>query len=539
LDALTRAAAPLVIVAGLVAAGWYSTLPVGPRPADAARTGFSAGRAMVHVHAIARAPHPMGSAEIERVRDYIVTEVEGLGLQVDLQSVPARDVYGDGGPVDVVNVIAWIPGTANTKAVAIVSHYDTFLTTPGANDNSVAVGAMLETARALQAGPPLVNDIVFLFTDGEEPSDRFGASGFAAVPGLLDSLGVVVNLEASGSGGASTLVETNGPQSWLVGGYASAAPAPAAYSFLTELTGLIGDVGTDFDVFSNAGLPGMQFAYLRGSPIYHTMADDIDNVGRGSLQHHGANALAIARHFGNLDLAAVPAPDTSVFFTVRPFFVRYPAVWAPVLAVVAVALLGLSLFWPRRPAGLRLRGVAKSAAAWALGAFAGAGVGTAVWVVLAAVRSSPAVVESYVYLAVILMVGVLVARWVAERLGGSSGESSRHGAVALWVILALVTAVALPGFSYLFVWPALAGSAGLLWHPVRRGWATVRFAVVAAPALLLMTPAIDYLFLFAQPRPGSPDSQVTVAVLAPLLFGVLVVALLANRWHDPERRRMC
>lgn len=530
------AVAPWLIAAGLIAAGAFSTLPVTPRAADAAETEFSARRAMVHVEEIAQEPHPMGSAAIERVRAYIVAEVMALDLQVDLQTVAARDFYGDGGPIDVVNVIAWIPGAAHTRAVVFVGHYDTFPTTPGANDNTTAVATMLETARALRAGPPPDNDIVFLFTDGEEPSDRFGASGFASVPGLLDALGVVVNLEAVGSGGASTLVETNGSQSWLVGGYASAARAPAAYSFLTETTALIGEIGTDFDVFHRGGVSGMHFAYLRGSPIYHTMADDLSSVGLGSLQHHGENALAIARHFGNVDLTTVPDPDTSVFFTVRPFFVRYPVLWARAVAALAVGLLALAFVGPRRLAGLRLRDVARSATALALAAIAGSVAGTVAWVVLSTVRPSPLVAESYAYLAVILAAGTLVARWLAARVGGHDGATSRYGAVALWTVLALLTTIALPGFSYLFVWPALAGVAGLMWHPVGRAWAIIRFALVAAPTLLLMTPAVDYLWQFAQPRPGNPGSQVTVAAVVPLLLGLLTVAYLSRGWHRPDGR---
>lgn len=523
-------------MAGLVAAGWYATVPVLPRDAGAPDTGFSADRAMVHVEEIAAAPHPMGSTAIERVRDHLVVEVEALGLEIDLQTVPARDVYGDGAPIDVVNVIAWIPGAANTKAVVIVGHYDTVPTTPGANDNSTAVAAMLETARALQAGPPLANDVVFCFTDGEEPSERFGARGFASVPGLLDSLGLVVNLEANGADGASTLVETSGPESWLLDGYASAATAPAAFSFLTELTRLIGDVGTDFDVFSNAGLPGLHFAYLRGSPIYHTMADDIDSVGHGSLQHHGENALAVARHFGNVDLDAVPAADRSVFFTVGAFLVRYPAAWSLVVAAVVAALLGLSLVWPAHRAPPSLRSVARSAAAVALGALVGAGLGTAAWLLLVAVRPSPSVLESYLALAVLGAGAVLAARPVVERIGGRGAARARHGVVALWAVLALVTAVALPGASYLFAWPALAGVAGLRWRTSDQGWALARFATVAAPTLLLVVPAVDHLFLLSQPRPGNPDSEVLLAAIVPLLLLVLVIALLDNGWHRPDDR---
>ena len=534
---VARASLPWVIVASLVALGLWSTLPVAPLAGDAPDTEFSAARAMQHVRRIAREPHPMGSTEIERVRDYIIDEAEKLGLQVELQTVSAGDVFGDRDVIEVTNVIAWIPGIANTKAVMLVAHYDTVPTTAGANDNSAAVAALLETARALQAGPALANDIVFLFTDGEEPFPRFGAPAFAATPGLLEAIGIVVNLEAVGSGGASTLVELNGPESWLIEQFASASPAPAAFSFLTEMTGLIGEIGTDFDVFSDAGLPGMHFAYLRGSPIYHTMADDVGSVRLGTLQHHGTNALTIARQFGNLDLSVIPDSGSSVFFTLRPFFVHYSIPWAVAFAVAAAVLLGGASTGRRRPDTVSPGGMARSAGAALLGALSGAVAGTLVWIALAAVRSSPTIPEIYAYLAVILSLGALFAHWVAGRVVNRDAPSGRHGRVALWVSLALVTAIVLPGFSYLFVWPAAAGVGGLLWHPRRRTWACVRFALVAAPALLLMTPAVDYLFLLAQPLPGNPDSQMTFAAFLPLFLGLLVVALLGSRWHHPGPER--
>jgi hypothetical protein len=491
---------------------------------------------MVHVEAIAREPHPLGSAAIERVRAYVVAEVEALGLEVDLQTVPARDVFGDGRPIEAVNVIAWIPGADHTRAVAFVGHYDTVPTTAGANDNSTAVATLLETARALRAGPPLRNDIVFLFTDGEEPSDRFGARGFAAVPGLLDALGVVVNLEAVGSGGASTLVETSGSQSWLVGGYADSARAPAAYSFITELTSSIGAIGTDFDVFRAGGVSGMHFAYLRGSPIYHTMADDLGRVGLGSLQHHGENAVAIARHFGSQDLTTVPDPDASVFFTIRPFVVRYSIGWARVAAALAVGMLAVALVGLRRRGELRLRTVAGTTAATAIAAIAGTAAGTTAWVLLTSTRPSPVVAESYAYLAVLLATGALVTGWLTARIGRHDRATSRAGAVALWTILALSTTIALPGFSYLFVWPALAGIAGLWWRPARRGGSIARLALVAAPTLLLMTPAVDFLWQFAQPRPGNLDSQMTMAAVLPLLLGVLSITYASHGWHRSDGR---
>ena len=47
------------------------------------------------------------------------------------------------------------------------AHYDSVQVSYGANDDGAGVSTLLETARALKAGPPPVNDIVFLFTDAD------------------------------------------------------------------------------------------------------------------------------------------------------------------------------------------------------------------------------------------------------------------------------------------------------------------------------------------------------------------------------------
>src|SRR5262249_50446467 len=52
--------------------------PPAPRPSSSPPQEFSAERAMTHVRAIAQRPHPMGSADHERVRDYIKNELARL-----------------------------------------------------------------------------------------------------------------------------------------------------------------------------------------------------------------------------------------------------------------------------------------------------------------------------------------------------------------------------------------------------------------------------------------------------------------------------
>ena len=66
------------------------------------------------------------------------------------------------------NVIARIPGTDSTGAVLMLSHFDSVPTSMNANDGGLGVAAVLETVRAIQAGPPLINDVVLWFGDADE-----------------------------------------------------------------------------------------------------------------------------------------------------------------------------------------------------------------------------------------------------------------------------------------------------------------------------------------------------------------------------------
>src|ERR687888_1655185 len=169
----TIALLTFLVVAG---AALYGALPIGlpdPVPASAPPTAFSSARALAHVRAIAQRPHPIGSPANAAVRDYLVEELTALGLAPEVQKATAVNCCSSSGSFDAgmpENVLARLKGTATGgKAVLVAAHYDSVPTGPGASDDGAGVAAMLETLRALRAGPPLKHDVIFLFTDGEEP----------------------------------------------------------------------------------------------------------------------------------------------------------------------------------------------------------------------------------------------------------------------------------------------------------------------------------------------------------------------------------
>ncbi len=168
-------------------------------------------------------PHPVGSAANAAVRERLVAELTGLGLEPELQEAFACNLRFElcG---EVVNVIARLPGPATGPVVLLTAHYDSVAAGPGVSDDMVGVAAVLEAARHLLADGGRTNRVALLFSDGEEIA-LLGARAFLSHP-LSSEVTVVVNAEARGTRGASLLFETSRDNHWLIRAFAAQAPRP-------------------------------------------------------------------------------------------------------------------------------------------------------------------------------------------------------------------------------------------------------------------------------------------------------------------------
>ncbi len=519
--AIVRRALPWAIVAIALVLGYLPMLAPPTVDADAAPDRFSAERAAAHVDVIAGKPHPLGSAAIVEVREYIGDQLDSFGIAFETQAFLRPDSFVPNRTAEIVNVIARIPGTDSTGAIALVGHHDTVPQTPGANDNTSAVAALLEVGRALKAGPQLRNDVILLFTDAEEPEVRYGATTFVNEHPAFPDIALAVNLEATGRSGASLLAEVSGPENWMVGELVESGAEPAAFSFITQTSRWVGDFGTDFDKFRNAGVAGFHFAYLHGSSIYHTDRDNVDALSVGSLQHHGNQALAIARHFGALDLSQAPPEGGAVFFRALGQHVQYPAALS--LPLLLLALVAVAVAFMQR----RVAPPTRLGAGLGFGA-AGLVLATLVWVAATGLRTTLGLLEGYVYYAALVALIALGITLANRRFRPAASHGS--GSLIVLIVLALITSLAAQGFSYLFVLPALA-IAVALFVPSREDWQRVlRFGIVASVSIVVITPAADVFLQFAHPRPGNPDSDLAPAVLIPIGLALVAIGVLRQFW---------
>jgi hypothetical protein len=514
-------------------------------PADAPATAYSSGRAMKYLEVISQSPRPPGSAGHAAARDHILKELTAMGLQPEVQETNVVSSRPDGSGLAVVvrNVIARLKGTSGGKALLLAGHYDTVPNAPGASDDGASVATMLETLRALKAGPPPNNDVIFLFTDAEELG-LLGAKAFVDEHAWAKDVGLVLNFEARGTGGPVVMFETSEGNGWLMREFAKAAPAPVANSLLYEIYKLLPN-DTDLTEFRRAHLPGLNFAFIEGVLRYHTQADNIENLDQRSLQHQGSYALALARHFGNVKLDQAGGENAIYFDVLGTVLLHYPAGWVLPLSIlilvlfVAVVVLGLK----RRR--LTIKGIVAGFLLFLLNLFVAYVAVYLIWLFIATVQVSMgrSLIDDY-YRDNLYFVGfVLVAVAVTAALYNLyrrkvSTENLFAGAILCWVILLLLTSLFLPGGSYILAWPLLFALLGLAYIFVaKEGKARPLISVVvlglcAVPAIVLLAPII-YMILVALGLSAVAMVMPLVVLLCGLLIPHFALASSTKKWWLP------
>ncbi|WP_268997057.1 M20/M25/M40 family metallo-hydrolase [Saccharothrix luteola] len=521
-EGVRRVPVLLTVIVGVGVAAVLAFRPPAP-VADAPPSEFAAGRAERHLAAIAQRPHPIGSADNERVRDYIVDTARGFGADVVVESDDVVRPWRGVRVATTHNVVARVrgaePSVSGGKALLLVAHYDSVPTGPGAADDGAAVAAMLETLRALRTGG-VRNDVVFLFTDGEEVG-ALGAAAYVERHGV-DGVGAVLNWEARGSGGPVWMFQTGDDNAPLVSAFGEASSRPIANSFAYEVYRRMPNY-SDFTVFAEAGARGLNSAFIEHVGDYHSPYDDLERLDRGSVQHHGETMVGLVRALGDRDLRA-GAGDAVYFDLFSRVLVRYPTWLAVALAAVTVLAVAFLLVLGVRRGRLRWRGVL-AVAGVAVGAVVVAGaVSFGVWALVAAVRpglgflalSEPP--ERGWFVAGFCLLGSAVLLAAARVVRRWSPAEVVAGVLVVTAVLLAATTVAVPGAGFLFQWTLLAGLPAL--------WTTRAAFLPPLAAAAIFPPLVGTMMVAL----GMPLSA--VAVVFAVLAGVLLMPLLTvwNSW---------
>jgi hypothetical protein len=438
-----------------------------PLPADAPAAEFSAGRAMQNLAVIAREPRPMGVSQAHAaVRDYLLGETRALGLEPEVQKTFGVRLVSAGWVIAgaVENILVRLPGTDPEGAILLTAHYDSAPGVPGAADNGSGVVTLLELLRALQAGPPLRQDVIVFFTDGEEPG-TIGTHAFVAQHPWFHDVRGVINLDTITDAPPTLVPESGGSGPWIRA-LARSASRPAFASLPFDL---FPGGDTDLLPFAQAGVPSADLYAAGGFPELHTAEDRIEIVNPAAVQHVGDQLLALVRTLGDQPTFDERALDQT-FFPILGRLVHYPTGWALPLAILAGLVYAGTLLYGFRKGELTWRGLGLGFVAFLVGLVLSVATANLLWSAIQAVHPQygysvlhPHLSDDWLYavtfIAFTLAVYGLLIAVLRKR---TSGLDLASGALAMWVPAGIAAAIVVPATSYLASWTLLAGSLALV-----------------------------------------------------------------------------
>lgn len=278
----------------------FTTQPPSPKGMDTPENQFSAVRAHNLLKSLLREnkPHPVGSDLNRTIKERLKEELNRLEIEHQEQKTWACATRF-ASCAEVENLIAIIPGETKSPYLALMAHYDSVPMAPGAGDDGAGVVAILEAARALKLEAPFKHPIMLILTDAEEIG-LVGAEAFFNQNPLANEVGIVINIEGSGSSGSSLILRTSKNNELLIKSYSGESSSPYGFSFIKEVFKRMPN-DTDFSVVNRANIAGIDFAFAGERNHYHTPNDTVDNIDLRTIQHHGENILPLSRKLASID----------------------------------------------------------------------------------------------------------------------------------------------------------------------------------------------------------------------------------------------
>ncbi|CUO22183.1 M28 family peptidase [Clostridium disporicum] len=444
-----------------------------PRP-KSEDSGFSTEIAKEHIKEISKEVHSIQEPEaLGRVREYILNELKELGLEPEVFTYEGVE-SSKGGIYDINNIYAKIDGKNGEDGsyIMLASHYDSSPKkrsgedgeSKGAADAGYGVSTILEIVRIIkESGQELENGIKILITDGEEMGLMGAKEEMNNNFDLYENVNFVVNLEARGIKGPALMFETSNNNKKVIDLYKK-ANLPVSYSLAADVYNKMPN-GSDFTEFKNAGLPGINFAVLNDLDYYHTKNDNYDNISDTSIQHYGEQVLPIVQEYvynakyGQADY--FQSNQNSVFFTLLPnVFINYTSLIATILAVISLIALVVIM----RNLKVNAKMVVKWIAVWTGLALASTAIGIAISYIISMVSGiefkityMPRITGSdFIVLMAVILTSVLVVL-LSKKLAKNREdlESMLFGGLWFNEFLLVIFMIALPGGSYLFLWPVI------------------------------------------------------------------------------------
>ncbi len=319
---------------------FYFMMPQRIDETEAPVKEFSTQRALQQVKNMTVKPHFVGSENHEEVALYVQGELKKMGLETSLQEGFSMTFRGT--LTKPKNILARIKGSANSKALLLLAHYDSapHSFSLGAGDDASGVATVLEGVRAfLQNKTAHKNDIIILFTDAEELGLN-GAALFVTQHPWAKEVGLAINFEARGSSGPGyMLMETTKGNAKMIDGFMNAGVKfPTANSLMYSIYKMLPN-DTDLTIFrEEGGIQGINFAFIDNHFNYHTQQDTYEHLSPTTLAHQGTNLMPLLQYFSNADLQDLTSASDKVYFNIPFKLLSYPFSWIWLMLILSIGL---------------------------------------------------------------------------------------------------------------------------------------------------------------------------------------------------------
>ena len=495
--------------------------PVFEPDENISKTEFSTSRAFNHVEEIAQNPHYVGSADHNVVRNYIVDELQNMGLEVQTQEGYSLSKNADLSRPQ--NILSRIKGSGDGKALVLMTHYDSAMhSSYGASDAGSGVATILEGIRAfLEKGSPHTNDIIILFTDAEETGLN-GASLFIEDHPWAEDVELALNFEARGSGGNPfMLLETNGKNARLIEAFAEADPEyPVTNSLAYSIYKMLPN-DTDLTVLrEQADIDGYNFAFIDDHFDYHTATDLPENLDKETLAHLGSYLMPLLSYFSNKDLTELSSDRDLIYFSL-PFgeFISYPFDWIMPMLFLAIAIFIILFVYGLRRESLNIKQILMGFLPLILSLILSGLLVWGFWKFCMFIYPEYSEMEQgftyngYWYIAISIFLSLLVCFAIYHLLRRSLRTASVLVApLTVWLIICALIAVYLKGASY-FIIPVYFGLLQLFVMVRQEKPNRILMVLLSCPAVFILLP-----FIWSLPVALGLKMLFITAILVSLLF---------------------
>ncbi|MGB1043137.1 MAG: M20/M25/M40 family metallo-hydrolase [Tenacibaculum sp.] len=500
-------------------------------------TDFSLSNALYHLKNISKKPHHTGSNEHKVVQEYIVNELKKLNLNPQIQTQIAINKKWRASTT-AENIIAKIKGTDSKKALLLLTHYDSNPhSSLGASDAGSGVVTILEGIRAFLAkNTPPKNDIIILFSDAEELG-LLGAQAFVEHHPWAKDIGLVLNFEARGSGGASyMLMETNGKNKKLLGEFLNSNPKYAAANSL--MYGIYKKLpnDTDLTIFREKGdVNGFNFAFIDDHFDYHTAQDSYERLNRETLLHQASYFTTSVNYFANSDLTNLHSNEDYIYVNF-PFtsLLTYPFSWVLPMLVLGLLFFLTLIFFGFKKQRLTLNGILKGLALYTFSMVFCAAISFGLWKIITIIYPEYTDIlhgfpyNGYQYITAFVFLNIWLLFKIYNKFKQEKTTDLFIAPIFIGFIINYFIYQYMPGAGFFIipVYASLLILSILIFMDVKKTSSATLFAIISVPTVFMIAPMVR---LF--PVALGLKILFVAAILVVLIFGFVLPV-----FHQQKRK---